>query len=484
MSLIGLSSRATEQPKVLTSLVPILLIRLCMTRKPKSQTKSIVGEILGQRYVVVEEVGADGPAFRYVVYDTQGLSRTHARVWDEGTDYEIVSDAVPLLPPPAPLSEPRPESSVELEPAKRQRAAPPVPAPVPSTVVAPVAAPAEASVAPPVPAPVPSAVVAPVAAPAEASVAPPVPAPVPSAVAAPVVQCPDRGAPASLGWPGAVHSSPPPPPITIAPSVNVRADRSVLTGRSRVDRLEAAWFVQGEQLEPQTEEVSVVTTDHEALEQFADALEADMVRQYALRLAGERAALQGRSTDHVRLDARSGGRPSPRYWLNGQLRASIEQSPWLIAIGAGAGIGIFAACIALFAASPSTTEVSLPGDTLVTTEAPQEAAVLIATPQPAVSQTQTEGQPAAGTRPADDERRARPKARARKRVRQLNKGPSRRRAWIRAKRDLRRARHAYRLDRYRRARALALRVLRVDPHNRRAAGLKRLAEAKIGRKRR
>jgi hypothetical protein len=55
------------------------------------------GKILGKRYVVLEPVGEDGDAFRYLVYDMNSLARTHARVFDENEEqYEIVPADQPL----------------------------------------------------------------------------------------------------------------------------------------------------------------------------------------------------------------------------------------------------------------------------------------------------------------------------------------------------------------------------------------------------
>ena len=112
------------------------------------QTRFIrfTGEILGQRYVVLEGLGRDGVTFRYLAYDLETLQRTRLRVFPDAAGqpsrewFMVLGDgkdtptaaAKPASagPPPVPADPP----AVPADPAPNTQP-PPVPTEPPQTIM-------------------------------------------------------------------------------------------------------------------------------------------------------------------------------------------------------------------------------------------------------------------------------------------------------------------------------------------------------------
>lgn len=402
---------------------------------------SLVGEIIAGRYVVIEEVGPEAAGQRCIVYDTQGLERLTARIGAGGTAIEIIDPDAAASPasPPNPIAL-TPTLVDQLQPAAGAPASPPLP-PLPRPPAAgpkKSMTPRAAAIPPPPPA---------IALAAAPEVPAPLPPPIPLEIRS--IQRPRD------------HEGP--RKGTKAPKATKSASRP-----SKTEMMEVAWFAQGEQLEP-TEEAESATPD--ALEQLAEGLGPDTVNRLVLLPADPPPHPERHLTP---LAQQLQLLPTAFTSLRERGRALLRrQGAWVGAICGGAALGLVSSLLVVFSTgSPAAS--------------PRKEASRVAVQSPESNRTE-HLQPSrlSADHQAADTREARPKSStiqddrtqgtATVRARQAN-----RRTWLHIRRNLRRAHRAYRTDRYRLARALALRVLRLDPDNRHAAGLKRRAEAKLG----
>jgi hypothetical protein len=286
----------------------------------------LVGKILDKRYVVLEEVGADGAGFRYLVYDMNTLRRLHLRVDPDGNGqlsgntYAVVEMNAPLAPAKqaAPAAVPAAARERRTSPAATPRPRTPTPkgfAPTTKPAEEPKEKPAKA-VAQTVPdegdkdsVPIPRLDALPSkTAPQEPALlrkpkATPVP---PGLEEKPLEQALERALTDAkpAAEPAAEAKDPfnTTQPIDLAsaeeiaqdaqaqPPEPAKQDQRQSGERPRIQTkvLEAAWFAQGDQLEEEEEHTEEVEAhrpvDHDQLERQAAELSPDEYRKYALDL--------------------------------------------------------------------------------------------------------------------------------------------------------------------------------------------------------
>lgn len=76
----------------------------------KYSNDNLVGEIIDQRFALLEGKGPSRTGYRYLAYDMQGLKQTDIIVFPGADHWYMVLDpsTPPPIPPPIPPAEPRP----------------------------------------------------------------------------------------------------------------------------------------------------------------------------------------------------------------------------------------------------------------------------------------------------------------------------------------------------------------------------------------
>jgi hypothetical protein len=273
---------------------------------------ALVGKILDKRYVVLEEVGADGPGFRYLVYDMNSLNRVHLRV-DPDRDGELTGKAFELVDQSTPLGQAAPTPAPSAQAIAPQQTSPDGAAP-PQPKVRLVTPPGDQPEARPrTPTPVGFG-----PAPVHTTKIPRTGIDESAPSLAALVNQKDESPKLSLvaqravDKPGALEQAlekaldpanqQDPDPANMTQPIDLASAEEILgeeahvlmapdepvgeRPRLRTRQLEAAWFAQGEQLEedPVEETASIPKFDQDDLERAAADLSPDEYRKYALDL--------------------------------------------------------------------------------------------------------------------------------------------------------------------------------------------------------
>ena len=261
-----------------------------------SRGAALVGKILDKRYVVLEEVGQDGPGFRYLVYDMNTLQRLHLRVEPEpdgqltGDTYQVVDMEAPLAPAAGPSEAKEAEGKPDIHLVSKtegSRPRKPTPRGFATSKLQPKSPPGAEE---------PGTVRTPRA---DVGAATPGSPETPSTdnetelEESPLEAAIERALDAeNTGGKDPFNTT---QPIDLASAEEIAEEPPPDTSRSSGERpriqtkvLEAAWFAQGDQLEedeaPPAEEADDRQVDHNELERQAAQLSADEYRKYALDL--------------------------------------------------------------------------------------------------------------------------------------------------------------------------------------------------------